>query len=353
MPRLLLVDDNPSIHRSAEIQLGPTGVELVYAGSAEEALGMVQAGATFDAALIDILMPGTDGWELLRQLRAHPATARTPIAFMAGVLEEVDPARVEAAGVQGFLKKPTEFGRLADRVQQLMATPVPEDGAGKATVPTTPLEDLVTLPETRGDEAPVIPVSAALPDDVLVLTEADLFPEAEPAAALVEATVAEPPPLELEDLDLSAVAPAHGHAPSEPTPLGLPAVAPDLGPTWEEVPEVVSPVAEAPALSMATDLPDLGPDLDLAPLPELAAPTAMAEEEAAPEPALAPAVVAAPGAMASLAPAVDSGDLLQRLLADPAALDALAKAVVARLGDQVLREIAWEIMPDLADKLRK
>ena len=44
--------------------------------------------------------------------------------------------------------------------------------------------------------------------------------------------------------------------------------------------------------------------------------------------------------------------LLQALLADPALMEALVKAVVARLGDQVLREIAWEIMPELAGRLQ-
>ena len=44
--------------------------------------------------------------------------------------------------------------------------------------------------------------------------------------------------------------------------------------------------------------------------------------------------------------------LLQALLADPALMDALAKAVVARLGDEVLRELAWEIMPELAGRLQ-
>jgi hypothetical protein len=45
--------------------------------------------------------------------------------------------------------------------------------------------------------------------------------------------------------------------------------------------------------------------------------------------------------------------VLQALLADPVLVDALVKAVVARMGDQVLREIAWEVMPDLAGRLQR
>ena len=45
-----------------------------------------------------------------------------------------------------------------------------------------------------------------------------------------------------------------------------------------------------------------------------------------------------------------SQDLLNAMMADPVMMDALAKAVVARLGDQVLREIAWEVIPELAER---
>jgi hypothetical protein len=47
----------------------------------------------------------------------------------------------------------------------------------------------------------------------------------------------------------------------------------------------------------------------------------------------------------------DAKALLQTMMADPALMDALAKAVVARLGDQVLREIAWEVIPEVAERL--
>jgi hypothetical protein len=125
------------------------------------------------------------------------------------------------------------------------------------------------------------------------------------------------------------------------------------------------------------DLPDLGGELELEPMAEaweepvvaaepepplmpfepvdLMPSTGLAASEAT-EPAPAPAPFEPPTAppihAAPPAPAA-APDLVQALLADPAALDALAKAVVARLGDQALREIAWELMPDLADRLRK
>ena len=127
MPRLLLVDENASIQRSAEILLSGTDVELVTASSAEEALEKVASGTEFQVALIHAFLPGPmDGWQLLTHLRNHPATARMPIAMMAGVLKEVDPVQIAEAPIQGFLRKPIELGNLRDRLATLMATPVAE-----------------------------------------------------------------------------------------------------------------------------------------------------------------------------------------------------------------------------------
>ena len=124
MPRLLLVDDNPSIHRIAESLLSPTDVELVCVDSAAEALDRVARGEHFDVALVDTAMPGMDGWTLLERLRAMEATARMPIALMAGVLDPVDPAKLAKASIQGFLTKPIDLRELGDRVKALLAIPV-------------------------------------------------------------------------------------------------------------------------------------------------------------------------------------------------------------------------------------
>jgi len=64
----------------------------------------------------------------------------------------------------------------------------------------------------------------------------------------------------------------------------------------------------------------------------------------------APVAPAPVGASGEEAPR-DVAALVQVIMSDPALMDALAKAVVARLGDQALREIAWELMPELAEKL--
>lgn len=436
MPRLLLVDDNPSIHRIAESLLAPTAIELVCVDSAAEALERIQNGERFDVAMVDTAMPGMDGWTLVERLRGLEATARMPIALMAGVLDPVDPHKLERAPIQGFLKKPIELRELADRVNTLMATPVGAPASAH-------VEPLATQPISREeaqaalasfpDFTPTIQLPDEEDEDLLILTAADLFPEeasliapVAPAAAVLPAAA----DLELEELDLDGLHTltdpmefdvpqpvAMAAEPTRETPplpeldtLGADELAglleADLGPSDVVITPVMAPLPEAsinPELEeeeMAFELPsqDLRSELRslvMEPQPVAESPVEhMAEPFAEPlaaggfelppvgapilpptQPAmeaspfaesrheipLTPAP-AAPVAMAmpsspTPAPAIPMASdasaqaLVQALVADPQAMAQLTKALVAHLGEEQLKAIAWEVFPDLARKL--
>jgi CheY-like chemotaxis protein len=409
MPRLLLVDDNPSIHRIAESLLAPTDVALVCVASAAEALAQLERGESFDVALVDTAMPGMDGWTLVSRLRASEATATLPIALMAGVLDPVDPVRLASAPVQGFLKKPIELRELGDRVKALMAIPVPPPAPSPSpfsTVPATPARELLQRAEAALPEFRPEPEADAQPEveaDLLVLTAEDVWVE-EPVVDLGDLPEVQ---LELEELDLGSLPVAVSQAaPVEPLPepsaplamdaalpslpdledldLGaLPGEALDLGEADRAVREEAEerPGTDAPQEDLFADLPPLSlvepaldqmePALDqMGPALDQMEPTWGLDEPAPPpapeaaEPVLdAPesAPVAAEGQVAAVSGQAHPGDggtdaqaraVVQALLADPVLVDALVKAVVARMGDQILREIAWEVFPDLAGKLR-
>ena len=466
MPRLLLVDDNPSIHRIAESLLAPTDVELICVASAAEALDRIERGERFDVALIDTAMPGMDGWTLLSRFRDMEETVRMPIALMAGVLDPVDPSKLAKAPIEGFLKKPIELRELGDRVKALLATPVVVTPSPFSTMPATPVRDLLkrgeeTLPELRPEpaETPAEPANLDLKqpepeDDLIVLTAEDMWPEepvpvvAEPPPPtmalmdvhreLEELDVAEAAPpapaphdvhLELEELDLESLQELAGEPLSESGPA--PGLRPEPAPEFK--PEEVLTVEEDNLLTLSgleeletvpTDFiessrspvpePVAGPDDSLAHLPEAATLLGMGEtdesaelatfafvdevdaiqelapviQEPAPSaqesaPALQefspadsepvfeleieePAILSAAGGQAPAVPghelmapigpspvtAEQARAVVQAMLADPVLVDALVKAVVARMGDQVLREIAWEVMPDLAGRLQ-
>lgn len=404
MPRLLLVDDNPSIHRIAESLLAPTDVALVCVGSAAEALAQLERGESFDVALVDTAMPGMDGWTLVSRLRASEATATLPIALMAGVLDPVDPVRLASAPVQGFLKKPIELRELGDRVKALMAIPVLPPAPSPSpfsTVPATPARELLQRAEAALPEFRPEPEAAAQPEveaDLLVLTAEDVWVE-EPVVDLGDLPDVQ---LELEELDLGSLPVAVSQAaPVEPLPepsaplamdaalpslpdledldLGaLPGEALDLGEADRAVREEAEERSgtDAPPEDLFADLPPLSlvePALDqMEPALDQMEP-AWGLDEPAPQPPPAPeaaepvldapesAPVAAEGQAAAVSGQAHPGDggtdaqaraVVQALLADPVLVDALVKAVVARMGDQILREIAWEVFPDLAGKLR-
>jgi CheY-like chemotaxis protein len=439
MPRLLLVDDNPSIHRIAESLLAPTDVELICVDSAAEALDRIGRGERFDVALVDTAMPGMDGWTLLGRLRGMEETARMPIALMAGVLDPVDPSKLAKAPIQGFLKKPIELRELGDRVKALLNTPVVVSPSPFSTVPATPARDLVkradaVLPELRSEPAVepvgVLPADLVAPPepepDLLLLTAEDLWPE-EPAPVVAEAVT--PPAvhtsvhLELEELDLdslqdlgdepllpeTAVAPVHaepvfafdhedllpeedhlvtlsGLEELETLPMDFQMSHPHAGSVDAAAPaEHDTPFSHLPVAASLIGAAGLAAVVGLAahehaheqpepvheslePVHEIHEPVVPAVHEPIPllvmeakasAPAASGQAPAVPGQPASdaLGSTVVSSEqaraVVQALLADPVLVDALVKAVVARMGDQVIREIAWEVMPDLAGRLQR
>ena len=437
MSRLLLVDDNPSIHRIAESLLAPTDVELVCVASAAEALDRLGRGERFDVALVDTAMPGMDGWTLLNRLRAMEETARMPIALMAGVLDPVDPARLAKAPIQGFLKKPIELRELGDRVKALLATVVAVAPSPFTTVPATLAKDLMqrpekTLPEYRQEPAAEADDPMAFDadflmeeEDLLVLDAGDLWPAenpspvvepvaielpaelpVEPVAALASPDVQ----LELEELDFDSLQnltdeplPTFEPIPGQPAYLPpadlmtqgpmtgtLPEPFPDVEleeihlvtmsgleeldafPSDFQLPEPAVPLPAAVPAAVPATAPGSGPvddDHDLLIAASLAAVAgsgfaihavaASTPDAPTPAPQVEPmaaspaAIGQAPAVPGQALPSEQAQALVQALLADPVLVDALVKAVVARMGDQVLREIAWEVMPDLAGRLQR
>jgi CheY-like chemotaxis protein len=282
MPRLLLVDDNPSIHKIAETLLAGTDVELACAASGADALALVHKGQTFDVAMLDISMMGMDGWELLACLRKEEATALMPVAMMAGVLDVVDPDRLSRAPIQGFLKKPVELRDLADRVRRLMETPV---------VPPAPEPEpepehaFLTSPGFTLTEHPdLLDKLTELPDDVLLLGPEDLYP-GENTAKTTDVPSTKPeafPPLEetldLEELDLEGLR-GLTLSPEEAAPEPQPvhedfSLADDLA-----EPEFLPETAQAPADLPA--VPDFAPGdaFPVTPTPSPEAAEAPAEDQ--------------------------------------------------------------------------
>ncbi len=119
--RLLIVDDEEST-RLLIAHLLTTGmkVEAQLAGTCEQALRLAGDYA-YDAILLDLLMPGIGGYELLKEIRRASANTATPVMIISMLSDQEANDRCIAAGADGFLVKPVERRALVYAVKALLA----------------------------------------------------------------------------------------------------------------------------------------------------------------------------------------------------------------------------------------
>src|SRR5688572_7404308 len=105
-PSILLVDDHPSNLVALEAVLGTSDYHLVTASSGAEALAMLEV-YSFAMVLLDIHMPGMDGYEVARHIKASPKNKHIPIILITAIYRE-DPYVQQAyqAGAVEFFSKP-------------------------------------------------------------------------------------------------------------------------------------------------------------------------------------------------------------------------------------------------------
>src|SRR5436309_5789770 len=116
--RILVVDDTPQNVKLLEVLLLARGHQVLSAPSGEEALRAV-ANDHPDLVLLDILMPGMDGYEVCRQLRADPETRVLPIVMITASGEQEKVKALEV-GADDFITKPFDKSELLARVGSLL-----------------------------------------------------------------------------------------------------------------------------------------------------------------------------------------------------------------------------------------
>ena len=110
--RILVVDDDASIRTFVHEALKDAGYDVTLAANGEQALQDV-AGVAPHLILLDVRMPGVDGWQVLDELRSA-AGDQTPVVVMTA--EYSGQERALASGAQGYLAKPFELDDLLDCV---------------------------------------------------------------------------------------------------------------------------------------------------------------------------------------------------------------------------------------------
>ena len=116
-PRALFVDDEEMNRKLLTLQLAPSGFEVVACASGDDALVRVGEQA-FDLAILDVMMPGMDGIELCRRLRARGH--KFPVLFMSGWPDQETRERARMAGGDAFLPRPYRREQLIAAIDELM-----------------------------------------------------------------------------------------------------------------------------------------------------------------------------------------------------------------------------------------
>jgi putative two-component system response regulator len=118
-PVILVVDDQPQNIELLEAYLVPQGYEIVKAANGEEALGKLSDNQ-IDLILLDVKMPGMDGFEVTRRVRQDDKKRLLPIILVTALRETEDRVKGIEAGCDDFLSKPVDKMELLARVRSML-----------------------------------------------------------------------------------------------------------------------------------------------------------------------------------------------------------------------------------------
>jgi two-component system, cell cycle response regulator DivK len=120
MAKILLVEDDEMNRDMLSRRLERRGYQVVIAVDGGQGLRLARSEAP-DLILMDMSLPGLDGWQAARQLKAVPATQAIPILALTAHAMASDREKAVEAGCNDYDTKPIEFPRLLGKIQALLA----------------------------------------------------------------------------------------------------------------------------------------------------------------------------------------------------------------------------------------
>jgi len=120
MARILIIDDDKSTTRLLEIILSRDNYEIVAVNNSEEAVSTAVIYSP-DLILLDVMMPGVDGLEICRNLRAEPQFTEIPVIFFTSIGNVEEKVAAFDSGATDFLTKPVHPEELKIRIKTLIS----------------------------------------------------------------------------------------------------------------------------------------------------------------------------------------------------------------------------------------
>jgi CheY-like chemotaxis protein len=129
MPRCIIVDDHGDTRAGYAEFLAAFGFEVRTAEDGEELRGMLRAWRP-DAIVLDLQLPGADGWELTREIKSAPETRDIAVVVVSACVMPSERADAEAAGCDAFISKPCDPMQIVDELHRRIVPAAANGHAG-------------------------------------------------------------------------------------------------------------------------------------------------------------------------------------------------------------------------------
>jgi len=118
--KILVIEDDPGTLRLMVYTLQHEGYQVITAANGLDGLRKAMKEKP-DLVVLDVMLPGIDGFEICHRLRADPQTAHLPILMLSGKAQEIDKATGLKVGADDYITKPATPSETASRVRTLLA----------------------------------------------------------------------------------------------------------------------------------------------------------------------------------------------------------------------------------------
>ncbi|MGO4564956.1 PleD family two-component system response regulator [Rhizobium sp. 2YAF20] len=152
--RILVVDDIPANVKLLEARLVAEYFDVLTADNGRDALNICE-DSQVDLILLDVMMPGMDGFEVCERIKANPRISHIPVVMVTALDQSADRVRGLKAGADDFLTKPVNDLQLISRVKSLLRLKTLSDElrTRAETARTIGIEDVLRLGEGRSEES--------------------------------------------------------------------------------------------------------------------------------------------------------------------------------------------------------